>query len=117
MLMTASPVAYLNPASIAAIWPKFRVKVMAFTRESRSADDDQAVATEGDDLLPHYTNVQMPFPGFPPEVPDDNPTGVYERDVEIPRAWAGKRIVLHVGAAESAGSIATDRLLSCDPGW
>ena len=30
---------------------------------------------------PHYTNVQMPFPQRPPEVPDENPTGVYERTV------------------------------------
>ena len=36
MLMTASPVAALNPASIAAIWPKFRVKVIALTRGSRA---------------------------------------------------------------------------------
>ena len=50
---------------------------------------------------PHYTNVQMPFAGRPPEIPDVNPTGVYERDFEIPEAWAGKRVVLHVGAAES----------------
>ena len=34
--MTASPVAALNPASIAAIWPKFRVNVIALTRGSRS---------------------------------------------------------------------------------
>ncbi|HYJ74481.1 MAG TPA: glycoside hydrolase family 2 TIM barrel-domain containing protein, partial [Kineosporiaceae bacterium] len=52
--------------------------------------------------LPHYTNVQMPWPGFPPHAPTDrNPTGVHERDVEIPAGWAGRRIVLHVGAAES----------------
>ena len=50
---------------------------------------------------PHYTNVQMPFPNWPPEVPDENPTGVYERTFEVPAAWAGKRVVLHVGAAES----------------
>ena len=50
---------------------------------------------------PHYTNVQMPFPGGRPEIPDVNPTGVYERDFELPPAWAGKRVVLHVGAAES----------------
>ena len=30
-----------------------------------------------------------------------NPTGVYERDFEIPAAWSGRRVVLHVGAAES----------------
>ena len=50
---------------------------------------------------PHYTNVQMPFAGRPPEIPEINPTGVYEREFEIPATWAGKRVVLHVGAAES----------------
>ena len=51
--------------------------------------------------LPHYTNVQMPFDGLPPDVPETNPTGVYEREFEVPAEWAGRRIVLHVGAAES----------------
>ena len=51
--------------------------------------------------LPHYTNVQMPFQGMPPNVPEANPTGVYERTFELPQAWAERRIVLHVGAAES----------------
>jgi len=51
--------------------------------------------------LPQYTNIRMPFPGLPPDVPDDNPTGLYERDAEIPADWAGRRVVLHVGAAES----------------
>jgi beta-galactosidase len=50
---------------------------------------------------PHYTNVQMPFEGRPPEIPEWNPTGVYEREFEVPPEWAGHRIVLHVGAAES----------------
>ena len=30
-----------------------------------------------------------------------NPTGVYEREVDVPAEWAGRRIVLQVGAAES----------------
>jgi beta-galactosidase len=51
--------------------------------------------------LPHYTNVQMPFDGLPPAIPERNPTGVYEREFEVPAAWIGRRIVLHVGAAES----------------
>lgn len=51
--------------------------------------------------LPQYTNVVMPFPGLPPTVPAANPTGLYEREVEVPAAWAGRRVVLHVGAAES----------------
>ena len=50
---------------------------------------------------PHYTNVQMPFPGLPPHVPAENPTGLYEREADVPARWAGRRIVLHVGAAES----------------
>jgi len=52
--------------------------------------------------LPHYTNVQMPFPGEPPVPPEENPTGIYERDFHLPAEWlAGSRAVLHVGAAES----------------
>ena len=50
---------------------------------------------------PQYTNVQMPWPDLPPHPPSANPTGVYERDVEIPQDWIGRRVVLHVGAAES----------------
>jgi beta-galactosidase len=50
---------------------------------------------------PWYTNVQMPFPHLPPEVPIDNPTGIYEREFELPPGWAKRRVVLHVGAAES----------------
>ena len=50
---------------------------------------------------PQYTNVQMPWPDLPPHPPAANPTGVYERDVDVPAEWTGRRIVLHVGAAES----------------
>ncbi|WP_217185852.1 glycoside hydrolase family 2 TIM barrel-domain containing protein [Streptomyces sp. AC495_CC817] len=50
---------------------------------------------------PQYTNVRMPWAQFPPDSPPENPTGVYEREVEIPAEWSGRRIVLHVGAAES----------------
>ena len=50
---------------------------------------------------PHYTNIQMPFPEEPPQVPAANPTGVYARTVELPPAWRGRRIVLHLGGAES----------------
>lgn len=51
--------------------------------------------------MPRYTNIRMPFEGLPPAVPEDNPTGLYERDFDLPEAWLGQRIVLHVGAAES----------------
>jgi len=57
---------------------------------------------------PQYTNIQMPFPGPPPRVPDTNPTGVYRRRIEIPTAWHGRRIVLHVGGAESVLYVTVD---------
>ena len=54
---------------------------------------------------PIYTNVQMPFEEQPPFVPAENPTGIYERDFELPKSWNGKRIVLHLGGYESVALI------------
>ena len=54
---------------------------------------------------PIYTNTQMPFEEHPPFVPAENPTGVYERDFEVPKSWNGKRIVLQVGGYESVALI------------
>jgi beta-galactosidase len=50
---------------------------------------------------PHYTNVQMPFTQEPPEVPVENPTGVYRTAFIVTQKWEGRRVVLHVGGAES----------------
>ncbi|MGA2208554.1 MAG: glycoside hydrolase family 2 TIM barrel-domain containing protein [Acidimicrobiales bacterium] len=50
---------------------------------------------------PQYTNTTMSFDGPPPRVPIDNPTGIYRRRLTVPDAWAGQRIVLQVGGAES----------------
>ena len=54
---------------------------------------------------PHYTNVQMPFPGPPPRLPEHNPTGVYRRAFQVPAAWKGQQLVLHVGGAESVHAV------------
>jgi len=43
----------------------------------------------------------MPFAGEAPHVPEENPTGLYEREFEVPTDWIDRRVVLHVGAAES----------------
>src|SRR2546428_8951511 len=56
---------------------------------------------QGSPDLPQYTNVQIPFSERPPCPPADNPTGVFERSFDLPEGWAGRRIVLNVGAAES----------------
>lgn len=53
------------------------------------------------DDWPHYTNLRMPFVAEPPDVPDDNPTGVHVTTFALPDDWAGRRTVLHVGGAES----------------
>ena len=50
---------------------------------------------------PVYTNVAMPFTAEPPLTPAHNPTGVYRRVFDLPEGWTGRRVVLHVGAAES----------------
>jgi beta-galactosidase len=51
---------------------------------------------------PQYTNVQMPFPNRPPDVPDANPAGIYRRRFELPRGWRSRRVVLGFGGAEGA---------------
>jgi beta-galactosidase len=51
---------------------------------------------------PHYTNVVMPFGNVPPSSPaKHNPTGLYRVAFELPAGWEGRRVVLHVGGAES----------------
>ncbi|MBQ7752113.1 MAG: DUF4981 domain-containing protein [Treponema sp.] len=50
---------------------------------------------------PHYTNVQMPFDNIPPNVPRENPTGLYRLKTALPREWTGRRVVIHIGSAES----------------
>ena len=86
------------------------------TPDDASIDDDSTSAMlvdvpgswtmQGTGDLPHYTNVQMPFPGPVPRLPPRNPTGVYSRGFDVPKAWTkGHRIVLHVGAAESVHAV------------
>ena len=54
---------------------------------------------------PIYTNVQMPWDHIAPEVPKENPTGIYERDFDLPLSWDNKRVVLHLGGFESVAVI------------
>ncbi|MEP7204422.1 MAG: glycoside hydrolase family 2 TIM barrel-domain containing protein [Ilumatobacteraceae bacterium] len=54
---------------------------------------------------PHYTNVQMPFQGPPPALPERVTTGVYRTPLSVPRGWKGTQIVLHVAGAESVHAV------------
>ena len=51
---------------------------------------------------PHYTNSLMPFPNYPPHVPEDNPTGLYRTTFTLPKDWMDRRTVIHFGGVESA---------------
>ena len=55
--------------------------------------------------LPHYTNVQMPFPGPPPLLPERNPTGVYRRVFSVAAGWLREKVVLHIAGAESVHAV------------
>jgi len=50
---------------------------------------------------PHYTNIAMPFENRPPGVPAENPTGLYLRRFDLPESWAGRRVTVRFGGAES----------------
>ncbi|MFM8621702.1 MAG: glycoside hydrolase family 2 TIM barrel-domain containing protein [Candidatus Nanopelagicaceae bacterium] len=50
---------------------------------------------------PIYTNTQMPWDHFAPTVPEDNPTGIYERTFNLSENLVHKRVVLQIGATES----------------
>jgi beta-galactosidase/evolved beta-galactosidase subunit alpha len=51
---------------------------------------------------PHYTNIAYPFPVDPPEVPAENPTGLYRRSFEVPDAWADREISIRFEGVDSA---------------
>lgn len=52
--------------------------------------------------LPHYANWRMPFEcQKPPSVPEDNPTGLYRRVLDVPADWSDRRTILHIGGFES----------------
>ena len=56
--------------------------------------------------LPHYANWQMPFAcAKPPEIPRDNPTGLYRTTMQVPSDWMARRTVLHIGGFESLALI------------
>ena len=51
-----------------------------------------------------YTNHGYEFKARnpqPPLLPEENPVGVYRRDIEVPADWNGRDIYLHVGGAKS----------------
>ena len=50
---------------------------------------------------PAYTNINYPFPVDPPHVPDQNPTGEYRHEFELPADWP----VAEVEAGDGSGTV------------
>ncbi|TYP74126.1 beta-galactosidase subunit alpha [Paenibacillus methanolicus] len=51
---------------------------------------------------PHYTDLYYPFPVDPPHVPNDNPTGSYVREFELPPHWDGRTVAVKFDGVDSA---------------
>jgi len=51
---------------------------------------------------PIYTNVEYPFTVNPPFVPEDNPTGCYRTQFDLPRGWKNRSIFLTFDGVNSA---------------
>lgn len=55
---------------------------------------------------PHYANWMMPFDcKRPPDVPDENPTGLYRKSFEHKADWQDRNTVLHIGGFESVALV------------
>ncbi|MGP7797145.1 glycoside hydrolase family 2 TIM barrel-domain containing protein [Sphingomonas sp. CLY1604] len=55
---------------------------------------------------PVYNNWRYPFPANRPLIPHaTNPVGSYRRNFDVPAAWAGQQVILHIGAAGSAYTV------------
>lgn len=83
--------------SVLADWPAFA--------DQHEVEVPGAWPLQGVGDHPHYTNVQMPFSGPPPRLPERNPTGVYRRAFERPADWSSGRIILIVGGADSVHGV------------
>lgn len=53
--------------------------------------------------IPVYANIHNEFPSNPPYAPrENNPTGCYVHDFQIPESWRGRQIFIKFGAVKSA---------------
>lgn len=71
---------FASPHQVPEVW------LAADLSDARATPVPSNWQMEGYDT-PIYTNVRYPIPVNPPFVPDDNPTGCYSRDIEVPQAW------------------------------
>jgi len=109
---TAEQAQTLNPqqspwvASLNGEWQfKIKPRPQAITESDFTNEGWSSIQVPGNWTMqgygkPHYTNVIMPFPQVPPHVPEENPTGIYQRTFTVADSWQGRRVVLHFGGCE-----------------
>lgn len=84
----ATPKGFEQPGYDAGDWKDIKVPAMW-----QAQGYDQA----------RYNNITYPFPANRPLIPHaTNPVGSYRRTFEVPAAWSGQDVILHVGAAGAA---------------
>jgi beta-galactosidase len=76
-------------------WSKIEVPGMWTAHEQDDVFFDQALFVDG----------KFPFENSFLELPAVNPTGIFERDFDLPRSWEERRIVINLGGFQSAASI------------
>lgn len=85
---TKRPIGFEKPGFDASAWKKIKVPA-----NWQSEGFDQA----------RYNNATYPFPTNRPLIRHEtNPVGTYRREIELPAAWSGKDIILHIGGAGAA---------------
>ncbi|EOW6618209.1 beta-galactosidase [Cronobacter dublinensis] len=83
---------FTSPQQVPDVW------LAADLSDARATTVPSNWQMEGYDT-PIYTNVRYPIPVNPPFVPDENPTGCYSRDIDVPQAWleAGRTRIVFGG--------------------
>jgi len=52
---------------------------------------------------PHYANIEYVFPANQPFIPQEyNPVGSYLKSFELPKPWQDNKVIIHLGAVNSA---------------
>lgn len=76
-------------------WSKIAVPGVWTAHERDEVFFDEPILTDGN----------FPFERDFLTLPTENPTGVFERDFELPKSWEGRRIVIRLDGFQSAASI------------
>ncbi len=88
---------YLSPGDV----PNPLLETSANPDETHQIDVPGCWELSGFDR-PQYLNFTYPFPVDPPFVPNENPTGVYQRSIQIPKDWVENDIILTFLGVSSA---------------